>query len=362
MAINETGESELAARVGLALQAGVSELLTSNNNSSAGEPSTGTSASTPVISPVPTVVVALSGGADSVALLHLLLLLRDSRRPHDSRKFECALLVAHVNHKLRESSDRDEEFCRQLCATYGLPLFVETLDAPVTGENVEQWGRASRYRFFNKLRSEHSATCIVTAHHADDVVETLLMRLLANKEPRSILRVDFERCVVRPLLEIRHEELLEFLEVRSLKFFHDETNDDRSYTRNRVRHSLMPLLEKEFGTSSWRSLFERALALADDSDTFASLADQILEGCSGEPYLSAAWLKRMREELLKVPLGLQWRVVERCMHPHLKYRLGREKALEVLRVWKGLQVAAQLPGATEVRRSAGALTVCPIAP
>jgi len=207
------------------------------------------------------VVVGLSGGPDSVALsLVLLDLSRSGNLPLD-------LHLAHLNHALRgDESDEDEGFCRQFARQLGLPLRVERadLEAAAGGRgSLEAAARRARYHFLGRAAQEIGARVVATAHHADDVAETVLLRLIRGAALTGLGAIAPQRplgephdgvCLVRPLLEVRKAELVGLLEQRGQAFRKDSSNVDTGYTRNRIRHELIPALDRDFPTFSVRAL------------------------------------------------------------------------------------------------------------
>lgn len=187
-------------------------------------------------------IVAVSGGADSVALLDLLTNLTD---------LPLRLVVAHLNHQLRGAeSDADESFVRHLAREYGLECEIDSLDirqrAKDQRKSLEEAGRDARYAFFELLRQRHNAVAIAVAHHADDQAETLLLRLLRGSGTTglSAMAPRTQACIIRPLLELTRQELRNHLAAQQLTFREDSSNTNRNYLRNRVRHELLPLLQQ----------------------------------------------------------------------------------------------------------------------
>lgn len=213
--------------------------------------------------------VAVSGGADSVALLLLLLELRG--------ELGFVLSVAHVNHKLRgRESDEDERFVADLACRHDLEFMART--APVDrerGSGIEAAARVLRYDFFRELAQAGRVRKVATAHTLDDQAETVLLRIfrgtgirgLAGIHPRLILR-DEGRVhgeVVRPLLELRRADLQEFLRARGQEWREDSSNRDPSFLRNRVRLAVLPLLQESFGEAVVKNLADLAeIARAED--------------------------------------------------------------------------------------------------
>jgi tRNA(Ile)-lysidine synthase len=208
------------------------------------------------------VAVAVSGGADSVALLLLLIELR--------RELGIVLTVAHVNHKLRGAeSDTDEQSVAKLAAEQGLELVTRT--APVErgrGSGIEDTARRLRYRFFEELARAGHATKIATAHTLDDQAETVLLRMFRGAGIRGLggilprLRLANEGRawgeVVRPLLAFRRAELQEYLRARGQPWREDSSNDDVAFLRNRVRQRLIPVIAQEFGEAAIEHMAELA--------------------------------------------------------------------------------------------------------
>lgn len=186
------------------------------------------------------VVVGVSGGADSVTLLHLL---ARTRLP---------LVVAHVNFGLRgEESNRDEAFVQQEVAHRYPSVEVRVLRCDAAayareeGVSVEMAARQLRYRFFDELRAEVGAEAIAVGHNADDQVETLLLNLARGTGGKGLVGMQYyERGVLRPLLSLSRQEIMEYVAHYQLPFVEDSTNSQLLFKRNVVRHQIIPLLEQ----------------------------------------------------------------------------------------------------------------------
>ena len=191
------------------------------------------------------IAVGISGGADSVALLWIL------RELEGDRSLGASLAgLIHVNHGLRGAeSRRDEEFCRELAERLCLPIEIAHVDvaavARETGRSLEATGRDLRYRFFQDAASRMGATLVATGHTVDDQAETVLLRLLRGAGARGVGGIRVRRgAIIRPLLHVRRTELRTYLAERQEPFCEDSSNDDRSFPRNRVRHELLPVIER----------------------------------------------------------------------------------------------------------------------
>lgn len=213
-----------------------------------------------LILPGDAVVCAVSGGADSVALLFALYLLRD--------KLEISLSAAHFNHGLRgEESDRDGAFVRELCDRYRIPLTVGCGKVVPGKKGLEAAAREARYAFLKTLPGK-----IATAHTADDNAETVLMHLVRGTGLRGLGGIMPQNDkLIRPMLSVTREDVLAFLGEYHLTYVTDSTNDTDQFLRNRLRHYVMPLLRKE-NPSLAENMSAMALRLRCDDAALSALA------------------------------------------------------------------------------------------
>ncbi len=187
------------------------------------------------------VLAAVSGGADSVALLHLLL------RASGELGFEVA--AAHCDHALRPESDRDARFVEELCASLGVPLQRERVDvggwAAEKSVGLEEAGRYLRYAFLQRSAGELNCRSIATGHHRQDQAETVLHRIVRGCGLKGLVAMRPRRdLVIRPLLSFSRDELRLYLADRGIAFREDPSNADRAFTRNRLRHDILPALRQ----------------------------------------------------------------------------------------------------------------------
>ena len=181
-------------------------------------------------------VVAVSGGVDSVALLDLLDRLKD--------ELQLTLFVAHADHGLRADSASDEQFVRKLVVGYKLPYRHARLKLPKAG-NTEAAAREARYAWLEKIRQQTKAAFVVTAHHANDQVETLFLHLARGSGLTGLVGMpEVQGHVLRPLLHIPRREIEAYAKQRNLTYRTDPTNQDLSLARNRIRRQVVPSLEK----------------------------------------------------------------------------------------------------------------------
>src|SRR6266542_3375852 len=218
-----------------------------------------------LVAPGGRVLVALSGGPDSVALVHLLLDLQSSGDL-------VVAGVAHFNHRLRgEDADGDERFCRELAASLALPIDVGSADvraaARGTGRSLEDAARTLRYKFLDEAAERLNAAAIAVGHSLDDQAETFLLRLIRGAGPRGLGSI-YPRAgrVIRPLIEVSRADLRRYAEERQLRWREDDTNRDLSIPRNRVRHELIPYLAREFSPAIVDVLAREADIAREDED------------------------------------------------------------------------------------------------
>lgn len=190
-----------------------------------------------LIPPGSRVLCAVSGGADSVCLLHLL-----------SRREDVFLVAAHFNHQLRGAeADRDEQFVRDLCTRWGIPLTVGRGEvrtfAQREGLSLEEAARTLRYAFLSQAAETEGCGLIATGHNADDNAETMLLNLIRGTGVAGLAGIPPVRGkLVRPLLSVTREEITAYLEACGLPHAEDSTNPDPAYSRNRIRAQVMPVL------------------------------------------------------------------------------------------------------------------------
>ena len=220
------------------------------------------------------VLVALSGGPDSVALLRLL-------RELEAGGELSVAGVAHLNHGLREAANDDEQFCRALASELGVPFRSDLIDvralAARLGTSLEDAGRQARYALFERVATELGADAIATGHTRDDQAETFLLRLLRGAGPRGLGGIhpktrlptsapQARRWVVRPVLDCGRDELRTYLASLGQPFREDESNRDLSIPRNRVRHELLPLLSRDYSPAITAVLAREAEIARQDED------------------------------------------------------------------------------------------------
>ena len=246
------------------------------------------------------VIVALSGGADSVCLLHVL----------NSLRAELGIFIsaAHVNHLLRgKESDRDEAFARQLCKKWNVELAVARVDAKKfaeeNGKSIELAGREIRYAFFDKLTETMTQAKIATAHTLSDNMETALFNMARGTSLKGLCAIPPVRDnVIRPLIEVTREEVEEYLRERGIEFVTDSTNLSDAHTRNFIRHHIVKDL-RTINPSIERAFQRLIQSVREDEEFIANLADEAMSECLSQNG------EIMREPFQNYPKALRSRVV-----------------------------------------------------
>lgn len=285
-----------------------------------------------------TLLLAVSGGADSIALLsavHKSWLHAQSSRKGARR----ILVVAHVNHGLRKTSARDERFVRSLCKKLQVRCVVRKLrDAPRT--DIEAWARTVRYAELQKVRRSVKASWILTAHNRNDAAETFLIKLLQNRDSTLLAPIDRRRRLIRPLLVISRSDIEAYLVGMGQRWCDDESNADVTFARNWVRHELLPMLEQRWGSGLVRTLAERAEAQRIDR----ILADQRIQAVlQTVPARSLRSVIVMREKLTTVPVEAEALFACAWLARCFKLRVGRMHGASISALIKGERQAVQLP-------------------
>ena len=264
------------------------------------------------------ILVALSGGPDSVALLHSLASLRKS--------FGLQIAAAHLNHALRGSeSDRDESFCRDLCKKFDLELVVDRAEALRRDmPNLEEKAREVRRAFLDRVAVERGAGYVALAHHADDQAETVLMRLLrgAGVAGLAAMAEAGPGRIIRPLLSLTRRDILDYLDAVGARYVTDTSNASTAILRNRIRHHLLPTLARDYAPG----VSERLAALAEEMqavDSFLSraAAGELAQMALPDGELDISRLSQLdpalRAPLLRLDLAAQLGSLRRLTREHL---------------------------------------------
>lgn len=177
-------------------------------------------------------VVAVSGGVDSMVLLHML-----------TQQKASELIVAHYDHGIRDDSAEDRQLVEETAASYGLPFAYE--EGELGSNASEAAARSARYDFLERVRVGHNAAAIITAHHQDDLLETAILNLLRGTGRKGLTSLGSGTQIIRPLLAIPKADLISYAKQHGLAWHEDSTNAGDAYARNYVRHQLIPRLSSD---------------------------------------------------------------------------------------------------------------------
>ena len=208
------------------------------------------------------VLAAVSGGADSTALLYILHTL--------APRYGIELGVAHLNHGLRGSAaDADARFVRAMSSRLELPFHCSKIRLDPSRGSLEERGRQARYAFFARLALEHGYTRVALGHHMGDNAEAVLMHLLRGSGIKGLAGIPPVRDgrFIRPLMDLQHQEIVKYLNKNEIPFVEDDTNSDPRFHRNRIRHELIPMLQKLFNVNVVAAL-NRTADLCREEDTW----------------------------------------------------------------------------------------------
>ena len=253
-----------------------------------------------------TVAVGVSGGADSMALLHVLLELKD--------EYKLNVIACHVNHGIRgETADRDEMFVIKECEKLGVEVHVLSADVPAGAERnhlgLEEYGRRLRYEFFNSVADD---VIIATAHTLSDRCETLIFNITRGTSVKGLCSISAVRDnIVRPLIDCTRDEIEKYCADNSIEYITDETNFEDIYSRNRIRLNVIPELKK-LNPSLEKSFFRLICNAEEENDFISELSKQITDKAKKEDGYDAGLIscqhsavaKRVIAEIITSETGL----------------------------------------------------------
>lgn len=275
------------------------------------------------------VVVAVSGGADSMLLLQLLIEIKELYNLH--------LIVAHVNHKKRKNSDLDEALVQKIAFQNKIDYEVYYLPKSLLNENFHEYARRERYCFFERVAQKYQANYIVTAHHADDHLETQVYRFLYHSNPSGLIGIEpmtyyNQLKVIRPLIEVTKDEIYSYCEQAQIQYREDESNQSDIYTRNRIRKYIIPTLTQETFSiyEHSRSISEQ---LSEDEEFFAIQVNELMKNVIEQNGV----FKVSRSFINNLPKSLSRRLIKRILHEFMKKDIQTVHINEILNVMRNVK-------------------------
>ena len=211
------------------------------------------------------VVVGVSGGPDSICLLHVLYTLK--------QELGIEIFVAHINHMIREAADSETQYVQNFCKKLGIKCFVKkenvTYLAKQQRKGTEEIGRQIRYEFFNEILTETDSNKIATAHNSNDRAETVILNILRGSGISGLKGIEVmrEQKYIRPLIDINRTDIEKYCKENGLNPRYDESNDENIYSRNKVRNIIIPYIKKEFNPNIIKTI-NRLSAVATEENEY----------------------------------------------------------------------------------------------
>ena len=302
-----------------------------------------------LLMPGQTVVVGVSGGADSVALVEAMRLIG---------KYD--LHIAHIHHCLRSQADADADFVAELAGKWKIPFHFERFDTPVMAAKerigIEEAARTGRYHAFRTIASRIGADAVAVAHHADDQVETVIHRIFRGTHMRGLAGITPKRklddglFLIRPLLWARREQIEQFCRDRGLAWRTDHTNAETEFTRNFIRHELLGLLRGRLNVKADEAVLRLAEAAAETESVMSELSQKLFErACrkqsAGRVILRCSPLKKAPPLLASMAMRLALVAMDAPQQ-----EVGKERFDDLLAVLNGTSAVANLPGHIQARK------------
>ncbi|MDD5668882.1 MAG: tRNA lysidine(34) synthetase TilS [Candidatus Omnitrophica bacterium] len=290
------------------------------------------------------VLIGVSGGPDSVALLYLLHALR--------KEFSLALFIGHLDHGIRKDSAEDCEFVKKLGKAFGIPVIagkVNLRDAALRG-SVEENARKARIEFFCRTARKINADVVAIGHTQDDQAETVIMRLLRGSGLQGLRAIQLKKILndvvfIRPLLRSRRKDIIAYLKKRKAAFRVDSTNKEDIYFRNKIRHYLIPVLEKNYNRNIIEVLSNFAETAGQDYDFLDKEAEKEFRRMRG--VLNIEHLKNLHPAIFRLVIR---RAISRVQHDTRRITYRHMKEIEDLIFNRPVNSVVNLPQGLSVKK------------
>lgn len=250
------------------------------------------------------IIVGVSGGADSICLLHVLMKLR--------LEYHLKLLIAHLNHGLREEESlRDEAFIRKLGEQFQLPTIIMRVNPEefknVKGISIQEKARQLRYNFFYEILKKEQGDKIALGHNADDQAETLLLWLIRGTGTKGLSGIPpvRENIFIRPLIEVERSKIEQFLKQMGIEYLQDSSNVDKRYLRNRIRLELIPNLKKNYNPKIVSTLNQTANIIRLEDEFLDKYCEKCINDCLIKKYDNSIILNVVKLQLFPLPIQLR---------------------------------------------------------
>lgn len=223
------------------------------------------------------IVIGVSGGPDSICILHVLNVLKE--------KLKIQVYVAHINHMIREEADSETKYVQEFCNEFGIKCYIKKVDIQQYAKEckigTEEAGRIIRYEFFNEIAKKVEANKIVTAHNSNDNAETVLLNVLRGSGLSGLKGIEpiRENKYIRPLIETSRDDIEEYCKIHKLEPKIDKSNLESIYRRNKIRNDLIPYIQKEFNPNILKTINRLSEVAREENDYLEKITKIKFEEC-----------------------------------------------------------------------------------
>lgn len=283
------------------------------------------------------IVVAVSGGPDSMCLLNVLYLLKDSLKKENGIKYD--IVVAHINHMMRKESEEEKIYVENYCKSINVPFFYLKKDiikmSKEIKESEETCGRKIRYEFFYEVLKNENCTKIATAHNLNDDVETILLNLIRGCGLKGLTGISLKnKNVIRPLVNIAKKDIMEYNILQKLNPCIDKTNFENKYIRNKIRNLLIPTLQTEYNINVITNIARMKHILEQDEDFLKIYTENVVKESIIDNNINS--IKFNFSNILKEHDSIKYRAIRKIIELETGNLVGIENIhlMDILRLIK----------------------------
>ncbi len=288
-----------------------------------------------LIKPGDKIVVGVSGGPDSICLLDNLI--RMTKKAQEKNKESFKIVVAHVNHMIREEAKEDKQYVKNYCEKNEIEFYAKSIDvkkmAHTNKIGIEEAGRRARYEFFDEVLKKVKANKIAVAHHKNDKIETIFLHTLRGSGLEGLRGIEPQRGnIIRPLIECERTQIEKYCEERNLNPRIDQTNFENNYQRNKIRNVVIPYIEREFNPNIIKTI--------DRLSNIVSQEDEYLEKQTQNTYKKLKIQENQKEIIIHwEDFNLQEKVIKsRLIRYIIKRLFGSVASIEKIHIEDMIQL------------------------
>lgn len=274
------------------------------------------------------IVIGVSGGPDSICLLHILNEIKN--------ELNFKIYVAHINHMIREEADSETEYVKEFCKNLGIECYIKRIDVVEIANNLkrgtEETGRQIRYEFFNEILEKTNSNKIATAHNNNDKVETILMNILRGSGTSGLKGIEAIRDnkYIRPLINTSREEIEEYCKTNKLEPRIDKSNNENIYTRNKIRNVVIPYIRQEFNPNIIKTINRLSEVANEENEYLNKITEQTFKeihvgATIGRPQTKEEEIILDLKDFNKLELVIKRRVILYTINELLSSTTGIEK-------------------------------------